>query len=342
MAKDQTIAEGTIKSNHNKTWEQALSEKSQSLNRESSDPSAVASENKRGIELLVDKILQTSIRLPMLEITYDRFVRINSASLRNYTADNVDVEIISMKTQRFGDYLANITTPYMFSVFKVVEWDNFGLLAIDSSMIYAFVEILFGGRKVMPSLRVEGRSFTSIETSVIKSITEIVLHDLSLAFNPITSATFQLDRIETNPKFAMVVRPEDVAIVLNIRISIDTRIGNIHIILPYTTIEPVKKILSKPYIGERGSKDPNWTRHFESEISKAIIEIKVVLNSVVTELKDIAAFKVGKTIMLDKTVGTDWEVEINGIPVSTGQPGKIGDNLALQLNDKINPERYKK
>ncbi|MBA8666411.1 FliM/FliN family flagellar motor switch protein [Holosporaceae bacterium 'Namur'] len=342
MAHDQSITQETEKNSSNKTWEQALNEKSQSLNREGVNQPASNSHKAKGVELLLDKILQTSIRLPMLEITFDRFVRINSTSLRNYTADNVDVEIESMKTERFGDCLSRIGAPSMFSVFKVIEWDNFCILAFDSTMIYAFVEVLFGGRKTPPSLKVEGRPFTSIENSVVKSITEIVLHDLSLAFNPVTSANFQLDRVETNPKFAMIVRPEDVAIVLNLKITMDTRSGNIHIILPYTTIEPVKKILSKPYIGERGSKDPNWTRHFENEIGKATVTIKVSLDGMPAGLKNVAELKVGKTIMLDKMVGADWDIKLNETIISAGQPGKSGDKLAIQLNDSINLERYKK
>lgn len=342
MAKDQSINQENQKSNANKTWEQALSEKSQGASRDGSQQSASSPQQNKGVGLLLDKVLQTSIRLPMLEITYDRFIRIISTSLRNYTAENVDIEIIEMRTERFGDCLSKLSSPSMLSVFKVIEWDNFGLLSIDAPMIYAFVEVLFGGRKVVPSLKVEGRPFTSIENSVVKSVTEIVLHDLGLAFNQVTSANFQLDRIETNPKFAMIVRPEDVALILRLKVSMDTRSGEINIILPYSTIEPVKKILAKPYIGERGSKDPNWTRHFESEISKAMVEIEVVLDSTVADLKDIAAFKVGKTIMLDKMIGTDWDIKLNKVTISTGQPGKTGDKLAIQFNDPVNLERYKK
>lgn len=327
-----------VNTEQKQTWEQTLNEKSQVVNKEKSDATA----KKKGVELLIDKTLQTSARLPMLEITYDRFIRVIATSFRNFTSGNVEPEIEYMKNERFGDFIDKIPSPSMLSVFKVTEWDNFGLMITDASMIYAFVEVLFGGRKTESSLKVEGRAFTSIESSVVKSITEIILHDLSLAFNPITSATFQLDRIETNPKFAMIVRPEDVAILLNIKVNMDNRSGNIYLVLPYSTIEPVKKILARPYIGERGSKDPNWAKHFENEVANATVKIEVVLGSVVTNLKDIASFEVGKTLMLDKAVDTDWEVRLNQTIISTGQPGKTQDKLAIQLNDRINIERYKK
>ena len=44
-------------------------------------------------------------RLPMLEIVFDRLVRIMSTSLRNFTSDNVEVGIDNILSLRFGDYL---------------------------------------------------------------------------------------------------------------------------------------------------------------------------------------------------------------------------------------------
>ena len=35
--------------------------------------------------------------------------------------------------------------PAMLAVFKAEEWDNFGLMTVDSSMIYSIVDVLLGG-----------------------------------------------------------------------------------------------------------------------------------------------------------------------------------------------------
>jgi flagellar motor switch protein FliM len=295
----------------------------------------------KGVELLVDKNLQSYIRLPILEIIYDRFVRINSNSLRGYTSDTVDVDIENIKSQRFGEYMNRVPIPCMLSIFKALEWDNFGMIVIDSQMIYAFVEVLFGGRKTPPTLKVEGRPFTSIENSIVKSLTEVILSDLKSAFDAVTPVNFQLDRIETNPRFAMIVRPEDVVISLHLEITMDARSGGIDIIFPYSTIEPVKKILSRSYIGEKGGKDPNWMRHFENEINKAKVKVDVVLNSMVKNLKAIAELQVGKTIILDKLADTEWDLKVNKVKVSTGRPGKINDKLAVKLSEIVNVARYK-
>jgi flagellar motor switch protein FliM len=295
---------------------------------------------KSGIEVLIEKALNSHTRLPMLEIIYDRFVRVISNSLRNYTSFTVDVDINTMNISRFGEYVDSVPTPTMIAVIKAVEWDNFGLVVIESSLIYTFMDILFGGRKVPPSLKVEGRPYTSIEQNIVQTITEIILNDLSSSFDPVTPVTFQLDRLESNPKFAMIARPEDVINHLNLKVAMDNRHGKIDIIFPYATIEPAKKILSKSFMGERGTKDPTWLRHFEKEISHAKIVAEVILNGKTSSLKEALNMKVGNTLLLDIMANDELYMKVAGLKVATGKLGKVNDKMAIQLSDSINIKKF--
>ena len=65
---------------------------------------------KTGIYAMLDKALQSYQRLPLLEVVFDRFVRMLSTSLRAYTSDNVDVDIHSITSLRFEDYINSIHT----------------------------------------------------------------------------------------------------------------------------------------------------------------------------------------------------------------------------------------
>ncbi|MFI4984328.1 MAG: flagellar motor switch protein FliM [Rickettsiales bacterium] len=302
---------------------------------------AEATPVKTGIEQLIDKALSTHIRLPMLEIVYDRFVRVISNSLRNYTSFTVDVDINKISNIRFGDYMDRMPIPSMIGVIKAIEWDNFGLVVIESSLIYSFVEILFGGRKTASTLKVEGRPYTSIEQNIVQSITEIILDDLSTCFESVSPVTFQLDRLESNPKFAAIARPEDVIVSLSLSVAMESRHGKIDIIFPVATLEPVKKILTRSFLGERGSKDPIWLRHFESEISNATLKAEVTLNGKTASLKEAMDLKVGSTIMLDILPTDELSMKISNIKVSSGKLGKVDDKMAIQLSDGINLSKFK-
>ena len=65
---------------------------------------------KSGIEAIINSALVSYERLPMLEVVFDRLVRMMSTSLRNFTSDNVEVTLDNVTSVRFGDYLNSMFT----------------------------------------------------------------------------------------------------------------------------------------------------------------------------------------------------------------------------------------
>ena len=208
-------------------------------------------------------------RLPMLEIIFDRLVRLMTTSLRNFTSDNVEVSLDRITSVRFGDYLNSIPLPAILGVFKAEEWENFGLLTINSSLIYSIIDVLLGGRRGQTAVRIEGRPYTTIETNLVKRMIEVVLADAELAFKPLSPVKFNIDRLETNPRFAAISRPANAAILVRLRIDMEDRGGTIELLLPYATIEPIRDVLLQMFMGEKFGRDPTWEGHLATEIGQA-------------------------------------------------------------------------
>jgi flagellar motor switch protein FliM len=101
--------------------------------------------DQSGIRALINSAMVSYERLPMLEIVFDRLVRLTTTSLRNFTSDNVEVSLDSISSVRFGDYLNSIPLPAILGVFKAEEWDGFGLCTVESSLIYSIIDVLLGG-----------------------------------------------------------------------------------------------------------------------------------------------------------------------------------------------------
>ncbi|MAE52270.1 MAG: flagellar motor switch protein FliM, partial [Micavibrio sp.] len=170
------------------------------------DDDAGMDSDTSGVMALINSAMVNYERLPMLDIVFDRLVRLMSTSLRNLTSDNVEVSLDQVSTVRFGDYMNSIPLPAMLSVFKAEEWDNNGLLVTDSALIYSIVDVLLGGRKGTPAIRVEGRPYTTIESKLVEKMVQVGLGDLSSAFDPLSPVSFSLDRMETNPRFATITQ----------------------------------------------------------------------------------------------------------------------------------------
>ena len=178
-----------------------------------------------GIRAIIDSAMVSYERLPMLEIVFDRLVRLMTTSLRNFTSDNVEVSLDQISSVRFGDYLNSIPLPAMLSVFKAEEWDNYGLMVVDSALIYSIVDVLLGGRRGTAAMRIEGRPYTTIERNLVERMVHVVLSDLSAAFDPLSPVVFRFDRLETNPRFAAISRPANAAILVRLRIDMEDRGG---------------------------------------------------------------------------------------------------------------------
>ena len=199
--------------------------------------------DQSGINTILNSGTVSSERLPMLEVVFDRLGRMMSTSLRNFTSDNVEVTLDSIDSLRFGDYLNSLPLPTMLGVFKAEEWDNLGLITIDSSLIYSTVDVLLGGRRGTAAMRVEGRPFTTIERNLVERMVRVVLADLSAAFGPLSPVTFRFDRLETNPRFATISRPGNAVVLAKLRIDMEDRGGRLEVLIPYATLEPIRELL---------------------------------------------------------------------------------------------------
>ena len=287
-----------------------------------------------GIRAIVDSALVSYERLPMLEVVFDRLVRLMSTSLRNFTSDNVEVSVDNVTSIRFGDYLNSIPLPAMLSVFRAEEWDNYALLTVDSSLIYSIVDVLLGGRRGTGSMRVEGRPYTTIERNLVERLVAVVLSDLSGAFDPVSPVTFRFERLETNPRFATIGRPANAAVLARLRIDMEDRGGRLEVLLPYATLEPVREILLQGFLGEKFGRDSIWEAHLAGELWNTNVPIEAVLDTVELPLRDVLELKVGSRILLNATVNSDVGLVCGDLPMFSGKMGRRGGNIAIRITEK--------
>ena len=292
-------------------------------------------DDRSGIQAILNSALVSYERLPMLEVVFDRLVRMMSTSMRNFTSDNVEVSLDNILSLRFGDYLNSIPLPAMLAVFKAEEWDNFGLLTVDSSLIYSIVDVLLGGRRGTAAMRIEGRPYTTIERNLVERMVHVVLSDLSAAFDPLSPVTFRFDRLETNPRFATISRPSNAAIVAKLRIDMEDRGGRLELLLPYATLEPVRELLLQMFMGEKFGRDSIWETHLAEELWLTEVQMRAVLDEQVMSLRDVLGWKVGSKFMLNATPDSGIEMRCGDISMFRGKMGRKGQHIAIRVDDKV-------
>ncbi len=288
-----------------------------------------------GIQAILNSALVSYERLPMLEVVFDRLVRMMSTSLRNFTSDNVEVSLDNITSARFGDHMNSIPLPAMLSVFKAEEWDNYGLMTVDSALIYSIVDVLLGGRRGTAAMRIEGRPYTTIERNLVERMVHVVLADLSAAFDPLSPVTFRFDRLETNPRFATIARPANAVIVVTLRVDMEDRGGLIELLIPYATLEPVRELLLQMFMGEKFGRDSIWEGHLTAELWQTDVTIAAVLDQVELPLGKVLEWIEGSQLELNCTPNSKVELRCGDVPMFRGRMGRRGGHIAVQVADKI-------
>lgn len=296
-------------------------------------------DERSGIAAIVDSALVSYERLPMLEVVFDRLVRMMSTSLRNFTSDNVEVHLESISSSRFGDYLNSIPMPAMLTVFKAEEWDNFGLLAVDSPLIYSIVDVLLGGRRGSSAVRMEGRPYTTIERNLVERMVHVVLADLSAAFDPLSPVTFRFERLESNPRFATIARPANATVVAQLRVEMEDRGGRFELMLPYATLEPVRELLLQMFIGEKFGHDSIWESHLTTELWQTELPIQAVIEEVEVQLGEIISWTEGSRLELNCSPSSKVQLRCGDIAMFEGQMGRKGPNIAVRVANKLTGNR---
>ncbi len=288
-----------------------------------------------GVRALIDSRVINHERLPMLEVVCERMVRTFSTSMRSLISDGIEVALEDMDSVRFDGYMSSLVQPTMIAVFKVPAWRDYGLVIVDKNLIYAVVDALLGGRRGSPFSPAEGRNFTSIETGLISKMVELMLRDLSAAFQPIAPVEIEMERIETSPRFAAIAGPTNIATTATFSIDMEGRGGNFTLLLPSALLEPIRGKLTQRFMGEKLGGDTTWQDHMESEIRQTELELTAILGELELGLGSVRNLEVGQTLTFDTSPDTPIDVQCAGVSIGRAHMGRERHHIAISMIDAI-------
>lgn len=290
-----------------------------------------------GLRALIDTDVADHQRLPMLEVISDRMLRSFATSMRQLSADPMEVSLVSVSGGRFGDIMNRAALPAMFGVFRIDPWGSYGVLAIEPALIYSSVDALLGGRHAAGAPpRVEGRAFTSIETSLVGRLMEQVLTDFGSAFAQVAAITPKLERIETSPRFASIVGPSIVTAHCQFRVDMNGRGGRFSLLLPSTTLEPVREALMQRFAGERGGSGlKSWAPDIEREMRRLPVRLNAIVGRRTMTISELQGLEVGAHLRLEPEPGNLALLAHGGVPLARAMMGRKNGMAALRLTSAI-------
>ncbi|WP_160060426.1 flagellar motor switch protein FliM [Psychromonas sp. L1A2] len=278
-------------------------------------------------------------RMPTLELVNERFARHLRISLFNMLRHTAEVSINGVQMLKFGEYVHTLFVPTSLNMVRFRPLKGTALITMEARLVFILVENFFGGDGRYHS-KIEGREFTPTERRIIQMLLKIVFEDYHNAWAPVMDAEFEYLDSEVNPAMANIVSPTEVIVVNSFHIELDGGGGDFHIAMPYSMLEPIRELLDAGVQSDKEDTDQRWSQALEDEIMDVEVEIEARLVEKEIKLRDMMDFKAGDIIPID--LPDSLLVSVEGLPSFRATLGKISDNYALKITEKIKrPEMQK-
>lgn len=273
-------------------------------------------------------------RMPILEIIYERFIRSFRVSLSNSLRKISTISMISTDLLKFGEFVNTLPIPSCMCILRFNELRGPALMVFESKLAYAIIDSYFGGTD-RPFTKIEGKEFTQIELSFMRRVMDMAIQDLEEAWAPVHRIDAQYIRTEINPQFVGVVPPSDVIITTTFEVEFDSASGTIMVVIPYSTIEPIKQKLSSSYQTDNDVVDTLWTRSMHDHVSSAHATAVVKLGDTEMSIGDLVSLQIGDIIPLSQEVAGELDIEIEGAKKLKCISGVYKGNKAVQITNRI-------
>ncbi|SCC23717.1 flagellar motor switch protein FliM [Gilliamella intestini] len=275
-------------------------------------------------------------RLTALEIINERFARQFRIGLFNRLRRNTDVIASPIEPLTFKEF-SEISPATYLNLVHLNPLRGASLFSFSPELVFIIVDSLFGGDGHKTEIETEGREFTHTEQQIIKKILELALVIYQKSWADVYSIETEYIRSEMQSKFTNITNsPDDIVLISNFKVEVGHSKATFCVCIPYSMVEPIKELLIKPPIEQQTYQDDNvWMSSLTSGIKQSAVELVANFATINTSVAKLLALKTNDVLMIEKP--TSLDVTVGGVPILTGNYGKMNKQYAIQVEQVINP-----
>ncbi|KZQ92212.1 flagellar motor switch protein FliM [Enterobacter hormaechei] len=272
-------------------------------------------------------------RLHSLEIINERFARQFRMGLFNLLRRSSDITAGNIKIQPYHEFARNLPVPTNLNLLHLNPLRGTALMAFSSGLVFMAVDNLFGGDGRFPT-KADGREFTPTEQRVIHRMLTMAREAYEFAWGSIYKIKTEYIRSEIQVKFTNITSsPNDVVVTTPFSVEIGSHRGEFNICIPFSTIEPLRELLSNPPMDNSRHEDSEWRSMLASQMRETELELVAQFADINTRLSNVMKMKKGDIIPLDKQEFI--EANVGSVPVFTAKYGSVNNQYALKV-DRMN------
>ena len=308
--------------------------------QQEADPST-GSANRRGAVSQYDLTNRDRIirgQMPTHDAINEQIASMLATGFSGRTRMSLKVTTSPATLLKFVDFNALLAPPTLVGVLSLGQGHGMALAALDPGLCDALLAAALGDRKARTDDQpLEARrELTSVERMVLKRLLSLLTDAMARAWAPVLAIHPELLRFESDPRLAVIAPPNESAILSTYEISGGVS-GRIQLAMPFSTVEPVKKLLlSAPRVNNQS--DSRFTRRLIEELEQIQVEVSANLGVARVSVGRVLDLLVGDVLTLDTDEGVAVPVCIEGRPKMLGQPRIAGGSHAIVLEQALAPQ----
>ncbi|WP_442597196.1 flagellar motor switch protein FliM [Parapusillimonas sp. JC17] len=268
-------------------------------------------------------------RMHTLEHINERFARRLRAVLLSFMRRNADITVGTIRVQKYSDFERNLPVPSNLNMVAMKPLRGLGLFTFDPNLVFLVIDSMFGGHGRY-STRVEGRDFTTTEQRIIQRLVNLTLESYAGAWEQVHPVEMEYVRSEMHTKFASITRGNEIVVVSSFNIELGASGGNLNICLPYSMIEPVRDLLTRPMqeIGEEAI-DQRWIQQLSRQVRSADVELVAEFGQIDSTVSELIKLKVNDILPI--AIPSAVTARVGGVPVMECSYGTYNERYALRV-----------
>jgi len=256
----------------------------------------------RAIEKMVRQRAGGHEHYPLLDLVSENLALGMWSTVRRLLGEGAEVAWDASATMRFADYREALGPGSVFGIFRIAEWGGEGAIAMDVQLVDAAVEALLGGGRAgggPPG----PREHTLVDRAIAGRFVRLAVDELARAFaradQSIGPVTARLARLESDVRLLTVARRDELVARATFRVALgrEERGGRFDLLLPHSTLEPVRrKLLGAGPSGRHHRDAPD--RPLLAVLPEAPLTLHAVVDRLTLSLADIAQWREGTLLPL--------------------------------------------
>ena len=265
---------------------------------------------------------------------HDQFVRSLAARLAIFLRLECSLQLDKVQIVGYQKIIEGMANPTHITLFKTEPLKGVGLLVIPPKLALTLVDRLLGGVGEMPA---ETRDLSDIEVALTDQVATLVLAEWCNHWPELRDLHPILVGHENNSPFLQTSPPDTAMLTLSIQTTIADQSESFQIIFPYTTVEPLMRLINPAIPGSESTPARSTKPRWNASLDEVKVPVTVEWQGLKMSAGDITRLMPGDVLSIDPACAAQVLVRFGKVPKFLGRPGTSDAKWAVQLTSSITP-----